>query len=156
MPGIDALAREGLGVHLAVSLHAADEDLRRRLLPVGSRWSTEQVLDAAERFRVATRRFVNVQITLLSGVNDSTGHARAIADAVGSRPFHVNLIPVNPVEGTSFSPPSQATLDAFRSVLVARGLVAHVRTRRGSDVAAACGQLRRHVAARGPATSSTP
>jgi len=146
VPGILRLAHEGLGVHLAVSLHAADDALRRSLLPVGGRWTTAEVLDAAEAFRVATRRFVNVQVTLLAGVNDRVEHATALADAIAGRPFHVNLIPVNRVEGTSYAPPSQEALDAFRAVLVARGVVAHVRTRRGSDVAAACGQLRRRTA----------
>ena len=78
VPGIDALAAEGLGVHLAVSLHAADDALRRRLLPVGGRWSVAETLDAAERFRVRTGRFVTIQMTLMAGVNDSALHAEAL------------------------------------------------------------------------------
>ena len=152
VPGIDALAREGLGVHLAVSLHAADDDLRRSLLPVGGRWTVAEVLDAAERFRVATGRFVNVQVTLMRGVNDGVAHAEALATAIAGRRFHVNLIPVNRVEGTPYEPPSQETLDAFRRTLVERGCLAHVRARRGSDADAACGQLRRRALRRdGPA-----
>jgi 23S rRNA (adenine2503-C2)-methyltransferase len=143
VPGILALAREGLGVHLAVSLHAADDALRARLLPVGGRWTTAEVLDAAETFRVATRRFVTVQATLLRGVNDGVEHAEALARAIAGRRFHVNLIPVNPVAGTPYEAPTDEGLAAFAAVLAARGVIAHVRTRRGSDVDAACGQLRR-------------
>lgn len=145
VPGILRLAREGLGVHLAVSVHAADDALRRSLLPVGGAWSVAEVLDAAEVFRTATGRFVNLQVTLLAGVNDAPAHAAALARAIAGRAFHVNLIPVNPVPGARFAPPAQEALDAFRAVLVAAGVVTHVRTRRGSDVAAACGQLRRRA-----------
>ncbi len=143
VPGILALAEEGLGVNLAVSIHAADDALRRSLLPVGGRWTVAETLDAAERFRVRTRRFVTLQLTLMAGVNDAPSHAEALADAIAGRPFHVNLIPVNRVEGTAFAPPDQSVLDAFLDVLERRRVVAHVRSRRGSDVAAACGQLRR-------------
>lgn len=146
VPGILRLARERLGCHLAVSVHAADDALRRRLLPVGGQWSVAEVLDAAETFRTSTGRFVNLQVTLLEGVNDGPAHAEALADAIRGRPFHVNLIPVNAVAGTPFRPPGQATLLGFRDVLVRRGVIAHVRTRRGHDVAAACGQLRRTAA----------
>lgn len=161
VPGIRALANEGLGVHLAVSVHAADDALRRRLLPVGGRWPLAEILDAAEEFRTTARRFVNLQVTLLRGVNDAPEQARALAVAIAGRPFHVNLIPVNRVEDAPFEPPTQATLDAFRAVLVAQGVVAHVRTRRGADVDAACGQLRRREASRaapgsGPAFPPPP
>jgi len=151
VPGILKLAQERLGCHLAVSVHAADDALRKRLLPVGGQWSVAEVLDAAEVFRVTTGRFVNLQVTLLAGVNDGVEHAAQLAAAIRGRAFHVNLIPVNRVEGTPFEPPTQEVLDAFRGVLVARGVIAHVRTRRGSDVAAACGQLRRRAAGAGPA-----
>jgi 23S rRNA (adenine2503-C2)-methyltransferase len=143
VPGIRALAREGLGVHLAVSLHAADDAVRRSLLPVGGRWTVAETLDAAEEFRVATRRFVTLQVTLLAGVNDSVAHARALVEAIAGRPFHVNLIPVNPVAGTPFVRPEQRAIDEFADALVARDVVCHVRARRGADADAACGQLRR-------------
>ena len=145
VPGILALAKEGLGVNLAVSVHAADDALRRRLMPVGSRWTVAETLDAAERFMTETRRFVTLQMTLLAGVNDGVEHAEALARAVAGRRFHVNLIPVNPVPGASYEPPGQATIDAYADVLARRGVVAHVRARRGDGVAAACGQLRRHA-----------
>ena len=143
VPGILALADERLGINLAVSIHAADDALRRRLLPVGGRWSVAETLDAAEVFRVRTRRFVTLQLTLMAGVNDAPSHAQALADAVDGRPFHVNLIPVNRVAGTPYEPPAQDAIDAFLSVLEARRVIAHVRSRRGDDVDAACGQLRR-------------
>jgi len=154
VPGILALAEENLGVHLAVSLHAADDALRRSLLPVGGRWTVAETLDAAERFRVRTRRFVTLQLTLMAGVNDAPSHAAALADAIAGRPFHVNLIPVNRVDGTPYAPPAQPALDAFLDVLTRRQVIAHVRSRRGSDVAAACGQLRR--ASRPPSSAAAP
>ena len=150
VPGILALAEENLGVHLAVSLHAADDALRRSLLPVGGRWTVAETLDAAEAFRVKTRRFVTIQLTLMAGVNDAPSHAEALADAIEGRPFHVNLIPVNRVEGTPYEPPTQDVLDAFLAVLERRHVIAHVRSRRGDDVNAACGQLRRSAATTPP------
>ncbi len=155
VPGILRLAQERIGCHLAVSVHAADDALRRRLLPVGGQWSVEEVLDAAEVFRVTTGRFVNLQVTLLAGINDGVEHAAQLATAIRGRSFHVNLIPVNAVPGTPFVPPTQEVLDAFRGVLVERGVIAHVRTRRGSDVAAACGQARRRAAGAGPAEDAS-
>lgn len=147
VPGILALAEEGLGVHLAVSVHAADEAVRRRLLPVGGRWPLAEVLDAAERYRVRTRRFVTLQVTLMRGVNDGVADATALAQAIDGRRFHVNLIPVNRIEGAPFEPPTQEAVTAFLAELVRLRVVAHVRQRRGSEVDAACGQLRRRAGA---------
>jgi 23S rRNA (adenine2503-C2)-methyltransferase len=146
VPGILALAEEGLGVHLAVSIHAANDALRRTIVPLASRWSVEETLDAAERFRVRTGRFVTVQATLLDGVNDAVEHAGALARAIGGRRFHVNLIPWNPVERTPFSPSPPERVAAFSDALLRAGAVVHVRTRRGGAVDAACGQLRRRAA----------
>jgi 23S rRNA (adenine2503-C2)-methyltransferase len=150
VPGIEALAEEGLGVHLAVSLHAADDALRASLLPTASRFGVARTLEAAERFRVRTGRFVTLQVTLLHGVNDGVAHATSLAAAVDGRPFHVNLIPVNPVEGLPYVAPPQEAIDAFLATLRARGVVAHVRARRGADVDAACGQLRRRASGSAP------
>jgi 23S rRNA (adenine2503-C2)-methyltransferase len=143
VPGILALAEEGLGVHLAVSIHAADDALRRSLMPVGGRYTVAETLDAAQRFLARTRRFVTLEMTLLDGVNDAVEHATALADAIAGRRFHVNVIPVNPVPGTPYATPPQERIDAYVAALKARGVVVHVRARRGSEVAAACGQLRR-------------
>ena len=88
----------------------------------------------------------------MRGVNDGVAHSEAHATAIAGRRYHVNLNPVNRVEGTPNEPPSQETLDAFRRTLVERGCLAHVRARRGSDADAACGQLRRRALRRdGPA-----
>jgi 23S rRNA (adenine2503-C2)-methyltransferase len=143
VPGILALAKEGLGVHLAVSIHAADDALRRSLLPVGGRYTVAETLDAAQRFLETTGRFVTLEMTLLDGVNDGVEHAAALADAVDGRRFHVNVIPVNPVPGTPYRTPPPSRIDAYVAALKARGVVVHVRARRGNEVAAACGQLRR-------------
>jgi 23S rRNA (adenine2503-C2)-methyltransferase len=147
VPGIRALAEEGLGVNLAVSVHAADDALRRALLPVGGRHSVAETLDAAEAFRARTRRFVTLQVTLMDDVNDRVEHAEALADAIDGRRFHVNLILFNPVPGTPFRASSQERVDAFAAALRRRGVVAHVRARRGVEVDAACGQLRRRAGA---------
>jgi 23S rRNA (adenine2503-C2)-methyltransferase len=147
VPGILALAEEGLGVHLAVSIHAADDAVRRTIVPLASRWTVAETLDAAERFRVRTRRFVTLQATLLEGVNDSPEDADRLADAVAGRRFHVNLIPWNEVEGAAFRASPPARVSAFHERLRARGVVVHVRRRRGALVDAACGQLRRRAGA---------
>lgn len=147
VPGIDALAATGLNINLAVSLHAPDDATRARLLPVGKRFSLEDILAAADRFQARRGRPVTIQYCLLAGVNDSPEHARLLAGLLGPRRMHVNLLRYNPtglsLRGIAYAPSSDEAAEAFAAVLRARGLVAHFRRSRGPDIDAACGQLRR-------------
>lgn len=162
VPGIDALAATGLNVQLAVSLHAPDDGTRARLLPMGKRFALAEILAAADRFQAKRGRPVTIQYCLLAGVNDSPEHAAKLAELLGSRRMHVNLLRYNPtglsLRGIAYEPSTNETADAFAAVLQAKGLVAHFRRSRGPDIDAACGQLRRRSDAlaasqRGPAAS---
>jgi 23S rRNA (adenine2503-C2)-methyltransferase len=141
---IRALAAEDLGVQLAVSLHAADDATRRRLVP-GARPASE-VLAAAREFAQRTGRGVTIEVVLVQGVNDSVAHARRLADRVGDLPEMVNLIPLNPVPGLPCVAPPPERVHRFAEELRRRGLNARERRRRGADIAAACGQLRQEAA----------
>jgi 23S rRNA (adenine2503-C2)-methyltransferase len=148
--GIDALTATGLSINLAVSLHAPDDATRARLLPVGRHFLIADILAAADRFQASRGRPVTIQYCLLKGINDSTAHAETLADVLGSRRMHVNLLRYNPtglsLRGIAYEPTGETAAEAFSAALHARGVVAHVRRSRGPDIDAACGQLRRRNA----------
>ncbi len=155
VPGIDALTATGLNIHLAVSLHAPDDATRAKLLPMGKRFPIADILAAADRFQASRGRPVTIQYCLLAGVNDSLEHARLLAELIGSRRMHINLLRYNPtglsLRGIAYEPSSDETAEAFAEVLRARRLVTHFRRSRGKDIDAACGQLRRREEAVRPA-----
>lgn len=149
IPGIEALMATGWNIHLAISLHAPDDATRARLLPMGKRFPIADILAAADRFQARRGRPVTIQYCLLAGVNDSPDHARRLAELIGSRRMHVNLLRYNPtglsLQGIAYEPSSDATAEAFAGVLRSRRIVAHFRRSRGPDIDAACGQLRRRA-----------
>jgi 23S rRNA (adenine2503-C2)-methyltransferase len=158
VPAIRRLARERLPVTLAVSLHAADDDLRRRLVPLDDRYPLAAVLDAAGEFAAAKGRRVTFEYACIAGVNDAPPHADALARLLqgfrGRGGAHVNLIPLNPTAGFPGEAPSPATVRAFADRLRRQGVNATVRRNRGTDIDAACGQLRQREAVPTPATPS--
>ncbi|MBA2766012.1 MAG: 23S rRNA (adenine(2503)-C(2))-methyltransferase RlmN [Solirubrobacterales bacterium] len=139
IPGIERLTDEGMPLRLALSLHAADDALRTRLMPVNERYPLADVLAACRAYFEATRRTVFIEYVMLAGVNDRHEQARALVDVLDPRAFKVNLIPYNPT-GT-FDGSGRGAIDAFRAVLEDHGLRATVRLTRGADIDAACGQL---------------
>lgn len=149
VPGIDALTASGLNVNLALSLHAPDDATRAQLLPMGKRFAIAEILAAADRFQAARGRPVTIQYCLLKGVNDSTAHACTLAEVLGGRRMHVNLLRYNPtglsLRGHSYEPTTDGSSEAFVAELRSRGVVAHFRRSRGKDIDAACGQLRERV-----------
>ncbi|MBK8475283.1 MAG: 23S rRNA (adenine(2503)-C(2))-methyltransferase RlmN [Opitutaceae bacterium] len=149
VPGIEALAASGLGVSLAVSLHASDDVTRARLLPAGRRYGVAEILAAADRYQAATGQITTIQYCLLAGVNDSPAQARALAALMAGRRMHVNLLRYNPtgpgLSGFAYQPPEMADIEAFLGELRAQGVVAHFRRPRGEGIDAACGQLRGRV-----------
>jgi len=151
VPGIDALTATDLNVNLAVSLHAADDDTRARLLPAGKAYAIADVLAAADRFQAARGRPVTIQYCLLQDVNDTPEQAKTLAAVLNGRRFHVNLLRYNPtglsLQGRHYEPTSDERAEQFAAVLRERGVVAHFRRSRGPDIDAACGQLRRRAAA---------
>ncbi len=152
VPGIEALTRANLGHHLALSLHAPDDETRASLLPMGKRFPIAEILAAADRYQAASGRPTTIQYCLLEGVNDSLEQARALAALLGPRRMHVNLLRYNPtglsLKGRTYAPSSQEHTERFLAELRSVGAIAHLRRARGPDIDAACGQLRRREAAR--------
>jgi 23S rRNA (adenine2503-C2)-methyltransferase len=140
IPGIERLAAEPRPIRLALSLHAADPQLRSQLMPVNDRYPLADVLDACRAYYERKRRMVFVEYVMLAGVNDSFAQAKALAELLEPRMFKVNLIPYNPT-GSRFQGSSPKAIDAFRAELERHGLGATVRVTRGRDIDAACGQL---------------
>ena len=138
--GIRRLADEAPQVNLALSLHAPDDALRARLMPVGRKYGLHEVMKAAEQHFDGTHRKLFVEYLLLAGVNDGVRQAHALADLVRGRVATVNLIPWNPGQGDFAASPPEV-VEAFRAILLSRGIEATVRERRGQSIAAACGQL---------------
>ena len=128
---------------LAVSLHAPDDDLRDVLVPLNRRYPIAEVLDACREWlaQVGGRRSVTIEYALLRGVNDSLAHARALARLLRPLRCKINLIPFNPFPGAAFERPEAETVQAFHASLANAGHTATLRTTRGADIAAACGQL---------------
>jgi 23S rRNA (adenine2503-C2)-methyltransferase len=139
VPGIDRLAESELPIGLALSLHAPDDGLRSRLMPVNDRWPLEEALAACERWRARRRRKVFVEYVMLDGVNDRPEHARRLAALLDPRAYKVNLIPYNPTGAYDASTPEQ--IERFRAILAEYRVPVTVRLTRGRDIAAACGQL---------------
>jgi 23S rRNA (adenine2503-C2)-methyltransferase len=139
LPGLERFAGVELPIRLALSLHAPDDTLRSRLMPVNERFPLTEVLAACERYHERRRRRVFVEYVMLAGVNDRPDQARALAGLLDPRVYKVNLIPYNPTG--AFEGSSPAAIGAFRRVLEQAGLGATVRLTRGRDIAAACGQL---------------
>jgi 23S rRNA (adenine2503-C2)-methyltransferase len=126
-------------IRLALSLHAADDALRSRLMPVNDRYPLADVLAECRRYVTLRRRKVFVEYVMLAGVNDRVEQARQLASLLDSRSFKVNLIPYNPTG--AFDGSSRKAIEAFKGVLDRAGLPATVRLTRGRDIDAACGQL---------------
>lgn len=141
VPEMDRLAQE-CPVALAVSLHAPDDALRDRLVPINRRFPIRELLAACNRYLVhAPRDFVTFEYVMLAGVNDSVEQARQLARTVASVPCKINLIPFNPFPASGFRRSSPESVRAFRDVLQQSGLVVTTRKTRGDDIDAACGQL---------------
>jgi 23S rRNA (adenine2503-C2)-methyltransferase len=140
---IRRLADLGRQYHLAVSLHAPNDALRTRVVPTNDKTGLAAILDAADYFFERNGRRVTFEYVLLRGVNDSAEHADELARLLRGRCAHVNLIPFNDVEGLPYRRPTDEALAAFVERLRRDGVSVKVRKRKGSEIDAACGQLRR-------------
>ncbi|MBV8300367.1 MAG: 23S rRNA (adenine(2503)-C(2))-methyltransferase RlmN [Candidatus Dormibacteraeota bacterium] len=146
VPGITRLQREAPPVTLAISLHAATDELRNRLVPLNRAHPIAALLSAAGSYASATGRRISVEWCLIGGVNDSLQQAQALRELARSCGAHVNVIPMNRIEGSSWGPPDPEVARQFLHQL--RGVQVTVRDTRGGDVDAACGQLRASLEAR--------
>jgi 23S rRNA (adenine2503-C2)-methyltransferase len=144
VPGIRRLASEALPVNLAVSLHAADDELRDELVPINRRYPLSTLMDACAGYLLAKGRRLSFEWALIDGVNDRRQDARHLIERARSLPLpaHVNLIPLNPTPGYAVRGSTPARVREFRDELRAGGVNATVRRTRGTDIDAACGQLR--------------
>ena len=140
VPQIEKLMEE-TNVTLAVSLHAATEELRGRLMPVNRKYSLEQLIDCCRNLPLPRRKRITFEYVLLGGVNDSVADAAALCRLLRGVPSKVNLIPFNPHPGSEFHRPSDEAVKRFRQVLFDHKLQVNIRRPRGDDIAAACGQL---------------
>ncbi len=142
VPGIEEFAASGLGARLAVSLHAADSDLRSMLMPVNRTYPLEELRSAMQKYQTLTGDRITIEYALFGGVNDSVEAARDLLRYLKGLHVFINLIPANEVNGRYEKPRAEAVL-RFRSVLESAGFECEIRTERGADIDAACGQLRR-------------
>lgn len=147
--GIERLARESFPITLSISLHAANDAARSEIMPINNKWCIAELLSACVDYYKTTGRRISFEYTLISGKNDSEADAIELATLLknafreSGAPLHVNLIRVNEVKETGFRKGSAESVNAFAKTLESRGITATVRRRLGSDVNAACGQLRR-------------
>ena len=139
----DSQGRAGLQVNLAVSLHAPNDELRKKLMPVAKAYSIEQLMTACKEYTKATNRRITFEYSLLAGVNDTPQCASELVKLLKGGLYHVNLIAMNKVPGTIFQSASPAKVKQFRDILESGGINATIRREMGSDIMAACGQLRR-------------
>jgi 23S rRNA (adenine2503-C2)-methyltransferase len=142
VPAIDRL-KDTLDVSLAVSLHAPDDALRTRLVPLNRKYPIEQLLAACRRYVDSKDRktLVTFEYVMLAGINDSPAHARQLAALLRALPAKVNLIPFNPFAGANYRRSDEIAIERFQSILHERGLRTVTRKTRGEDISAACGQL---------------
>ncbi|WP_394967609.1 23S rRNA (adenine(2503)-C(2))-methyltransferase RlmN [Candidatus Allofournierella merdipullorum] len=148
VPMIDKLAEKKLQLTLSISLHAPNDEMRSKMMPVNDAYPVAQLIAACRRYQETTGRRVSFEYSMVRGVNDSPATAKELAALIRGMGAHVNLIPINPVDGSSYSATDAENVKRFQSLLTDLGVNATVRRRLGSDISAACGQLRREEAAK--------
>jgi len=141
VPEMAELGRQ-VTVNLAVSLNATTDELRDRIMPVNRRYPLKELLAACRQFPLPSRRKITIEYVLIGGVNDSLEDARRLLRLTSDIPNKVNLIPFNEHEGCCFKAPTRSAIDAFHKYLIDRNVTVITRDSRGSDISAACGQLK--------------
>jgi 23S rRNA (adenine2503-C2)-methyltransferase len=142
-PAMDRLTAMQTNYHLAVSLHAPDDELRNKIVPVNKNISIQAILEAADRFFADNGRRLTFEYVLLGELNDRPEHAKQLVELLRGRTALFNVIPYNPVAGLPYKTPSAKAQQRFLEILEAGGINVQVRTRKGDQIDAACGQLRR-------------
>ncbi|PLW81340.1 23S rRNA (adenine(2503)-C(2))-methyltransferase RlmN [Kineobactrum sediminis] len=143
VPALDKLAKVS-EVSLAISLHAANDTLRNELVPINRKYPIAMLLESARNYiaaQIDTKRVVTIEYTLMAGINDQPDHARELVELLRGFPCKINLIPFNSFPQSGYSRPSGNAVSRFWQVLVDAGYIVTVRTTRGDDIDAACGQL---------------
>src|SRR2546423_1633037 len=145
IPRIEQLATENIPVTLAISLHAARDELRDVLVPINRKYPVRYLVDAAQGYAEKTGRRVSYEWVMLAGVNDTERDARELGALLKRKLAHINLIPFNPVEDTPYRAPDRASIRSFKGLGAAQSLNVTVRDTRGREADAACGQLHERV-----------
>ena len=146
VPGILKLAKEGLQITLALSLHAATDEKRQKLMPIAKTYSIEELMEAVDVYFQETGRRITFEYSLVAGVNDTYEDAKRLSELSGKRNCHINLIPVNPIKERDFRRPDKEYVASFKNKLEKYGINVTIRREMGKDIDGACGQLRkRHL-----------
>lgn len=142
VPEIARLGQDfGGQIGLAISLHAADDETRSRLMPINKKYPLPELMKALRAYPLPRRRRITIEYTLVAGKNDTPEEAKKLAKLLVNLPVKINLIPMNPIEASTLGPPDLTGVLAFQRILCDAGYSCFIRRRRGDDVAAACGQL---------------
>ena len=141
-PKIKKLGALNLGVQLAISLHAVDDELRTKLMPINKAYNIQSVIDEVAIFPIDTRKRVMFEYLMIDEVNDSLECAKKLVALLNKIKAKVNLIYFNPHEGSPYKRPNKEKVEAFREFLLKKGLLCTIRESKGLDISAACGQLR--------------
>lgn len=139
---IDKLGEADLGVHIAISLHAVDDELRTELIPMNKAYNIASIIDAVKRFPIDTRKRVMFEYLVIKGKNDDIQSAKKLVRLLSGIKAKVNLIYFNPYPGSDYQRPSREDMVAFQEYLVNHGLLCTIRDSKGIDISAACGQLK--------------
>ena len=142
IPMMEKLAAEDLPITLSVSLHAPEDELRSRLMPINKKYPLADVIKAADNYAKVTKRRITYEYVLIDGINDNLLQAEQLAKLLAHKLANVNLIPINPVQERNFRRPSQKYIRAFLDFLQKHHINATIRKEMGTDIDAACGQLR--------------
>ena len=139
---IYSLAREDMPINLSISLHAPDDGLRRRIMPVAKKYRIDDIIRACNFYFERTGRRITYEYILIKGFNDHSQHSLKLSQVLKGTNSIVNLIPLNPVEGRKYAAPSRDRIKQFKDILEQKGIPVTVRREMGADIKAACGQLR--------------
>ena len=143
VPKIRKLAEEQLQITLALSLHAPNDEIRQKLMPIANRYSIEETLAVCREYFEKTKRRISFEYSLIQGLNDQEEHAHCLAKKIVHMNCHVNLIPVNPIQEREYRQTERAEIDRFKKVLEKNGINVTIRREMGRDIQGACGQLRK-------------
>lgn len=141
--GIYKLAEYNMPITLSVSLHAPNDDIRSRTMPVNKKWNISELLNACREYQKVTTRRISFEYALIDGVNNSDANAKELAERLKGIMCHVNLIPANPIKENSFKKPDRKLILAFQKKLESYGITATIRRTLGADINASCGQLKK-------------
>ncbi|MBP7175779.1 MAG: 23S rRNA (adenine(2503)-C(2))-methyltransferase RlmN [Thermoclostridium sp.] len=145
VPEILRFTQEDLPVNLSISLHAPNDAIRTEIMPVAKRYPFDKILSSCHIYTQKTGRRITFEYTLMHDVNDAGEHAEELGKRLSGLLCHVNLIPVNPVEGKGFSKSGRERVEAFKGILEKHRIPVTIRRELGSDISAACGQLRKNI-----------